>query len=377
MKLHVYRFIATIVAAGLLFSAAPARSDAQDYAYAVSVLLGLVLNSGPPPLPQYYQPDAYQQNMIWQPGYWSYGQGGYFWVPGTWVNPPQPNLYWTPGYWGYNNGGYRWNQGYWGQNVGYYGGVNYGNGYYGNGYNGGRWQNNQFYYNTAVTNVKPHYVRYVYVDRAPLQNQYRGNRISYNGGHGGIVAQPTQAQIAVGREHHYPMTSVQTQHVNVAAQNRNYLATVNHGTPAVTSVAKPLAPNNRPAGFTPVKSTDRVPVQHGAPAPQQHAAPAPQQHAAPAPQQHAAPEPQQHAAPAPQQHAAPQQQQHAAPAPQQHAAPAPQQHAAPAKQQQQQQKPQQQQQHQQPAKPVAQQAGHQQAPKTEPKPTSRPGGRGK
>jgi hypothetical protein len=330
---NFYRFIAMVVAAALLVCAAPIRSDAQDYTYDAAVLLSLVLNSGPPPLPQYDQPPAYQQNMIWQPGYWSYGQGGYFWVPGTWVNPPQPNLYWTPGYWGYNNGGYRWNNGYWGQSVGYYGGVNYGNGYYGNGYNGGRWQNNQFYYNTAITNVPRSYTRYVYVDRAPLANQYNGNRVSYNGGRGGIVAQPTQTQIAVGRQQHYPMTTTQTQHIAVAAQNRNYLASVNHGTPAAAAVAQPLSATNRPAGFATVKSTDRAPVQDVKPVQQQHAAPVQQPHAAPVQQPHAAPVQQPHAAPVQQPHAAPVQQPHAAPVQQQHAAPVQQQHAAPVQQQ--------------------------------------------
>jgi len=258
---HMKSFLAMLVAATFLFTAVPARSDAQNYTYDATVLLSLVLNAGPPPLPQYYQPPAYGQNMMWQPGFWSYGRGGYFWVPGTWVYSPQPNYYWTPGYWRYYNGGYRWNQGYWGRNVGYYGGVNYGNGYYGNGYTGGRWQNNQFYYNTAITSVKPTYVRYVYVDRAPLVNQYNGNHVSYNGGNGGIMAAPSQAQMLTGRQHHYPMTSMQAQHIAVAATNRNYLASVNHGSPAVSSVAMPLAPTNRPAGFVSVRPTDRAPAQ--------------------------------------------------------------------------------------------------------------------
>ncbi len=81
------------------------------------------------------------------------GPAGYYWVPGTWVQAPQPGLLWTPGYWGYQQqqNNYTWNQGYWGQNVGYYGGINYGAGYYGNGYVGGGWYGNAFRYNTAVT----------------------------------------------------------------------------------------------------------------------------------------------------------------------------------------------------------------------------------
>ncbi len=310
------RFVVCLVAVALLFVAAPGRSSAQSLSFDLSSLVNLLLYSGPPQLPQYDQPPAYQQNLIWQPGYWSWGSGGYFWVPGTWVTPPQPNLYWTPGYWGYNNGGYRWNPGYWGQSVGYYGDVNYGNGYYGSGYSGGRWRGNNFQYNTSVTNVNRGDVRYTYADSVPLASRNRGNRVSYNGGRGGISAQPTQQQVAIGRQHHYAMTSAQTQHVVVAAQNRNFLASVNHGRPAIVSVPKPLALNNRPAGFTAVKPTDRAaastyrrtaaPVAHAAPvkqaAPVAHAAPvkhaAPVAHAAPA--HKAAP-----AKPAPKPHATP------------------------------------------------------------------------
>ena len=128
MTRPILRITSTVIAATLLFTVVPARSSAQNLSsFSLSNLVNLLLNTAPPALPQYYQPAAPQQNMIWQPGYWSYGQGGYFWVPGTWVNPPQQGLYWTPGYWGSNNGGYSWNPGYWAQNVGYYGDVNYGN----------------------------------------------------------------------------------------------------------------------------------------------------------------------------------------------------------------------------------------------------------
>ena len=54
---------------------------------------------------------------------------GYYWVPGTWVEPPAEGLLWTPGYWGWGNGAYVWNAGYWGPTVGFYGGIDYGFGY--------------------------------------------------------------------------------------------------------------------------------------------------------------------------------------------------------------------------------------------------------
>ena len=60
----------------------------------------------PPPLPEYDQPPAPGDNYIWTPGYWSYGDAGYYWVPGAWVIAPYVDALWTPPYWGYTDGRY-------------------------------------------------------------------------------------------------------------------------------------------------------------------------------------------------------------------------------------------------------------------------------
>jgi len=299
----VQRAIIGLAAAFFLFAAVRAQSDAQDLSSlgSLSGLLGLLTNLAPPALPAYYQPPAPAPNQIWQPGYWAAGPSGYFWVPGTWVTPPQPNLLWTPGYWAANPGGqYRWVPGYWAQNVGYYGGINYGNGYNGAGYTGGRWRNNTFYYNTAITNVNRSVVRYVYSDRAP--GEYNNSRVSYNGGRG-VQARPDQHQIAWDRERHYAMTTAQQEHVRIAEQDRNYLQSVNHGRPQHVSVQRPLAANNRPAGFAPIRASDRahaqirqsphqvMPIRQ---APKQQACPQHQRTQRPQPQHQQAPKQQAH-----------------------------------------------------------------------------------
>ena len=81
---------------------------------------------------------------MWTPGYWAYGDDGYYWVPGTWVPAPYVGALWTPGYWGWGGGLYVWHPGYWGPHVGYYGGVNYGFGYMGIGFVGGMWAGSAF-----------------------------------------------------------------------------------------------------------------------------------------------------------------------------------------------------------------------------------------
>jgi hypothetical protein len=156
---------------------------------ASAMSLGISVNFAPPALPVFYQPQAPAPNLIWQPGYWAWGQSGYFWVPGQWAAPPQFGMLWTPGYWSWNNYAYYWHPGYWARRVGYYGGVDYGYGYYGRGYVGGAWFGNGFRYNTAITNVDTTVIHNVYVDRTVVVNDVV-NRVSYHGGPGGIVAQP-------------------------------------------------------------------------------------------------------------------------------------------------------------------------------------------
>jgi hypothetical protein len=215
------------------------------------------VDTAPPPIPVYEQPPVVDPNYVWQPGYWAWGSYGYYWVPGTWVQAPQPGYLWTPGYWQSQNNGYNWNPGYWAVAVGFYGGVNYGGGYSGRGYDGGQWSNNEFRYNTYVSHVNTTDIHNVYVNR----NVYVDNsttHVSYNGGNGGVQARPTAQQLAIVRGHHVGMTGVQQQHVQVAEQDRRLLATVNNNKPPVLAVARPLSVGRRPAGFVPVKPSDRV-----------------------------------------------------------------------------------------------------------------------
>jgi hypothetical protein len=295
------------------------------------VSIGISVGFGPPPIPYYVQPPDPYQNYIWSPGYWAYDDG-YYWVPGTWVPAPQIGYLWTPGYWAYGNGHYGWHHGYWATNVGFYGGVNYGYGYYGNGYAGGRWQGNAFRYNTAVTRVGGN-IHNVYANNNVVVHQW--NRVSYNGGRGGVTARPSQSQLSVQRGRVLAATPLQTQHQSYAAASRANFANVNHGRPAQAAVAHPYTASNRPAAYAAPRARAAA-AYHAAPqahaAPAYHAAAAPQAHAAPAyhaaaPAYHAAAPQQMHAAAPQQMHAAAPQQMHAA-APQQRAAAPPQQRAA-------------------------------------------------
>ena len=191
---------------------------------------------GPPPLPVYVQPACPGDGYIWTPGYWAYGSDGYYWVPGTWVLAPQPGFLWTPGYWGWSEGAYIWHGGYWGPHVGFYGGINYGFGYFGTGYGGGYWHGRDFFYNRSVNNVN---ITNVHIYNRTVINNVTVNRVSYNGGAGGINARPSHDEERWEHERHFEPTSMQVNHENGARGNREFLASVNHGRPAIAATARP------------------------------------------------------------------------------------------------------------------------------------------
>jgi len=208
-----------------------------------SLFAGVFISVGiaPPALPVYVQPACPGDGYIWTPGYWAYGPEGYFWVPGTWVMAPEPGLLWTPGYWGWGESAYIWHAGYWGPHIGFYGGINYGFGYFGSGYEGGYWRDRHFFYNRSVNNVN---ITNVHIYNKTVINNVTVNRVAYNGGHGGINARPSHFEEVAVRERHFEPTHVQMEHEHGAGRNRKFLASQNHGRPAIAATARPGEFNN-------------------------------------------------------------------------------------------------------------------------------------
>lgn len=200
----------------------------------------------PPVLPVYVQPPCPEPGLMWTPGYWAYGDDGYYWVPGTWVPAPYVGALWTPGYWGWGTGLYVWHPGYWGAHVGYYGGVNYGFGYMGIGFAGGMWRGGVFAYNTAVMHVGVGSAwggNRVYVDNTIVHNTtiVNNTRVAYSGGPGGINHPATAQETAYSHEQHMAATSSQMQHETSARGNVNAYASRNGGHPANVAMARPMS----------------------------------------------------------------------------------------------------------------------------------------
>ena len=187
--------------------ALPAKTHAQ-------VSVGVSVHIGPPPLRVVaVQPICPGPDYMWTPGYWAYGDAGYYWVPGVWVMAPHPGLLWTPGYWGWGGGAYVWHAGYWGPHIGFYGGINYGWGYGGVGFVGGEWRGGHFFYNTAVMHVNVNVIHNTYVNRTVIVRN--DNHVAFNGP-GGVRAVPTHDEMAAAHEQHFEATHDQVDHEHTA-----------------------------------------------------------------------------------------------------------------------------------------------------------------
>ncbi len=224
-------------------------------------------DQAPPPLPEYDQPPAPDPNYLWTPGYWNYGNVGYYWVPGAWCAPPFYGALWTPPFWGFNSGRYLFHRGYWGPHVGYYGGIDYGFGYVGFGYFGGYWHGHDFLYNRAVTNVGPGF-RNVY-DRTVVYNGVHYgprplNRVSYNGGRGGLNVQPRPAELAAAHEAHYAPVAAQRDMRLAAAANHGQAFSANGGRPAEAFAGHSLGNRGAIAAAPREQPFNRVGAANGA-----------------------------------------------------------------------------------------------------------------
>jgi len=154
--------------------------------------------------------------------------------PGCW-RPPQVSL--DARLLGWGGGGYLWHSGYWGPHVGFYGGVNYGYGYGVFGYEGGYWRHGAFYYNRSVSNLGGIHVTNVY--NRTVVNNITVNRVSYNGGQGGLRARPGLASWLQSAIVMLISTPVQREHEHMASSNHDLRASVNGGRPRIAATERP------------------------------------------------------------------------------------------------------------------------------------------
>src|SRR5437879_4193659 len=117
------------------------------------------------------------------------------------------------------------------------GGINYGFGYTGVGFVGGYWRGGNYYYNRSVSNVNVTVIHNTY-NTTVVHNNTTINRVSFNGGPGGITARPTREEMAAEHDRHAPTTAEQNHHFEAARGDRSFLASVNHGRPEVAATPR-------------------------------------------------------------------------------------------------------------------------------------------
>jgi hypothetical protein len=276
-----------------------------------SSFAGVFISVGfaPPVLPVYVQPICPEPGLMWTPGYWAYGDDGYYWVPGAWVPAPYVGALWTPGYWGWSGGMYMFHGGYWGPHIGYYGGVNYGFGYGGIGFAGGIWRGGIFSYNTAVMHVGVGggWGNRVYVDHTVVERGFvaRDSHVALSGGPGGIRHDPSPEERIAEHDQHRAPSAIQAQHAEAARADKTSYARNNGGHPATLAVAHPLGASHGPVeAHGAIGAHPAGPAAHSMPesrpAPAYHATPAaPHTEAAPRSMAEPRPAPAPRAAPAP------------------------------------------------------------------------------
>ena len=247
--------VAVLLSLGLTALSSPASAQTCTCAGGGSGA-SIVADEAPPPLPDYEQPPIPASGYLWTPGYWAWNTYDYYWVPGTWVEPPQRGLLWTPGYWAVADGVYGFHPGYWGPHVGFYGGVAYGFGYTGAGYEGGYWNGDRLFYNRTVNNFGSVTIETIYEKPTPANAS--SARASFNGP-GGIVAKPTAQDEELAHEKHVPPTRGQIDHARTASMTTELFNSANHGAPSIAATTKPAAftgpgvVRGRPGGGAPLR----------------------------------------------------------------------------------------------------------------------------
>ncbi len=68
-------------------------------------------------------------------------------------------------------------------------------------------------------------------------NEFPSNRVSFNGGAGGLMARPSGAEMMAAHDHHLGGTPLQMQHEQMASRDNGMRAAVNGGRPAIAATS--------------------------------------------------------------------------------------------------------------------------------------------
>ena len=211
-------FTLRAAAALLIGACAPAAlvapAFAQNCACATAAPAGRATGGGyviqadeaPPPLPEYDQPPIPAPGYLWTPGYWAWNNVDYYWVPGVWVEPPQPGCCGLPAIGGLSAASMPSEPAIGGRTSDSTAASTTASAIPAAAMKADAGRASNFFYNTAVNSVRSTQVTNVYNSPVVVNNVTTINRVSFNGGKGGIVAAPTPQETLAASEPRVPPT---------------------------------------------------------------------------------------------------------------------------------------------------------------------------
>ncbi len=190
------------------------------FAQEVECAAPVVVDSEPPPLPDYDQPPVPGPDYVWTPGYWAWSddEDDYYWVPGTWVLPPREGLFGRraigPG------------QAAATSSTPAIGAMKSA---------------------TTAVSITAMAMAATAMTAAIgttatsfITASSRGPRsyVSFNGGKNGTQTHPTPQQKALSKQPHFAATALQKQNLTAASKDKTFFSKDNHGKPAVAATSK-------------------------------------------------------------------------------------------------------------------------------------------
>ncbi len=99
---------------GSIFVAGCETQHAQNHGKAVAVTPGGQIVGQAPPGPRAeVVSGAPSAAYYWVPGFWTYADWNWVWIPGHWQLRPHANALWVPGHWDKTPRGWAWTPGQW------------------------------------------------------------------------------------------------------------------------------------------------------------------------------------------------------------------------------------------------------------------------
>ena len=113
-KIRMKRQILKLLSMGMLGSVLLAGCVTHPGQAVVVTPTGrVVIPETPPPPKQEAMGPPPSVTYVWTPGYWTYHNDSWVWVPGEWQAPPAAGSTWVAGHWDKVAGGWVYTPGHW------------------------------------------------------------------------------------------------------------------------------------------------------------------------------------------------------------------------------------------------------------------------